>query len=439
VDRLAHEVVRPGTNRTPSDAVATARRRLEEQRFTVGVCHPDYASGLIQLALLLIMHGDPTEAEPLLREALDIRKETLGDRHPDYATCLSSLAGLLWARGDLDGAEPLLREALEIRCEVLGDRHPKSIVSLNSLDQLLQAKSAWPGAKPGPRDKPSAEGPNGRGHTPAEPRATAPQPAAVAEAATVSERPVDVEQEPEPPSPVQGRTAPPTRDNVPPVTDADATNREELAREVSSLRDEFTELGDRLARAAEPITDGGPFPPNAFVEELRVATQLFQDVRARALALAGSVGVPDVDSRELANLDDLELLLDEVVQVEEERARHGEACRQALSVLDRLLGLAHADRAEFAPLADCQDGARELARQVSEAPHGPLNPETLRLVEGTHPLLALLTLAEDRGGSSDDAWAEALDVIESHFGKPLAVAAARAKIVPAGDRAGVAH
>ena len=120
----------------------------------MGDRHPDYASSLIQLALLLIMHGDADEAEPLLREALDIRRETLGERHPDYATCLSSLAGLLWARGDLDGAEPLLRQALEIRYEVLGDRHPKSVVSLNSLDQLLQAKTAWAEGHPQPEEPP---------------------------------------------------------------------------------------------------------------------------------------------------------------------------------------------------------------------------------------------------------------------------------------------
>ncbi len=91
------------------DAVASARLRLEEQRQAVGDHHPDYATGLNQLAMLLIMHGQPDQSEPLLRQALAVRKEVLGERHPDYATNLSSLAGLLWAWGDLDGAEPLMR------------------------------------------------------------------------------------------------------------------------------------------------------------------------------------------------------------------------------------------------------------------------------------------------------------------------------------------
>ena len=115
---MSHDVAIPSAKRGPQNAVANCDEAAlaEVARCTgVGEHHPDYASALIQLALLLIMHGDPTEAEPLLRQALEVRKETLGDRHPDYATCLSSLAGLLWARGDLNGAEPLLQQALEIR------------------------------------------------------------------------------------------------------------------------------------------------------------------------------------------------------------------------------------------------------------------------------------------------------------------------------------
>src|SRR4051812_40597846 len=67
------------------EAVANARHRLELQRQAVGERHPEFATGLNQLALLLIMHGDPEHAEPLLREALAIRKDVLGEHHPDYA------------------------------------------------------------------------------------------------------------------------------------------------------------------------------------------------------------------------------------------------------------------------------------------------------------------------------------------------------------------
>ncbi len=89
-------------DRRESEAVSNARQRIGLLAETFGTRRPEYATGLNQLALLLIMQGDPIEAAPLHRQALQIRQETLGERHPDFATNLSSLGGLLWARGDLD-------------------------------------------------------------------------------------------------------------------------------------------------------------------------------------------------------------------------------------------------------------------------------------------------------------------------------------------------
>ena len=85
-------------DRRESEAVANARNRIATLAAHYGTNHPEYASGLNQLALLLIMHGDPGSAEPLLSQALEVRRVALGERHPDYATNLSSLGGLLWAR-----------------------------------------------------------------------------------------------------------------------------------------------------------------------------------------------------------------------------------------------------------------------------------------------------------------------------------------------------
>lgn len=190
-DRLNHATGGAVAAAREHEAVASARQRLALQKQAVGEKHPEYATGLNQLALLLIMHGDPEAAEPLLRQALEIRKAALGEHHPDYATNLSSLAGLLWARGDLDGAEPLLRQALEIRWEVLGSGHPKSIASLNSLEQLLRAKQDWAGIERlSARDlssgaKPAGSDPGARAATVAPPPKPAPAAAPVVEKAPV--------------------------------------------------------------------------------------------------------------------------------------------------------------------------------------------------------------------------------------------------------------
>ena len=65
----------------------------------LGERHPDYATSLNNLALLLDSQGDYAGARPLYEQALAIRKEVLGERHPLYATSLSNLASVLWRNG----------------------------------------------------------------------------------------------------------------------------------------------------------------------------------------------------------------------------------------------------------------------------------------------------------------------------------------------------
>ena len=78
------------------------------------------------------------QARPLLERALAIREKALGPEHPDTATSLTSLALLLYAQGDLAGARPLLERALTIHEKALGPEHPETAKSLNNLGTLLQ-------------------------------------------------------------------------------------------------------------------------------------------------------------------------------------------------------------------------------------------------------------------------------------------------------------
>ena len=48
----------------------------------------------------------------MYRRALAIREKALGPDHPDTATSLNNLALLLKSKGDYAGAEPLCRRAL---------------------------------------------------------------------------------------------------------------------------------------------------------------------------------------------------------------------------------------------------------------------------------------------------------------------------------------
>ena len=129
--------------RHENEAIRACSRRTADLRDSLGTYHPEYATGLNQLSLLLIMQGEAEAAEPFLREALEVRRIALGESHPDYATNLSSLGGILWARGELQEAEPILRKVYEIRAKTLGAEHPKTVTSRNSFEQVSQARKQW--------------------------------------------------------------------------------------------------------------------------------------------------------------------------------------------------------------------------------------------------------------------------------------------------------
>jgi tetratricopeptide (TPR) repeat protein len=113
-----------------------------------GPDHPDTASSLNHLGLLLKDQGDLAGARPPLERALAIRETVLGSDHPDTAASLNNLAVLLQAAGDLAGARQRLERANAIYEKALGPDHPDTAAGLNNLAHLLQIQGDLAGARP---------------------------------------------------------------------------------------------------------------------------------------------------------------------------------------------------------------------------------------------------------------------------------------------------
>ncbi|MGB3862275.1 MAG: serine/threonine-protein kinase, partial [Candidatus Aminicenantaceae bacterium] len=105
--------------------------------------HPELASPLTSLAVLLHERGSFDEAESMYREALDIRQKHFGRNDEGVASILSNLGILLQDKGDYEAAEPIFREILDIDREFSGDDDLNVAIDLNNLGNLMKDKGDY--------------------------------------------------------------------------------------------------------------------------------------------------------------------------------------------------------------------------------------------------------------------------------------------------------
>jgi hypothetical protein len=124
------------------------RRALAIDEQSYGLEHPNVATGLNNLALLLQATNRLGEAEPLLRQALAIDEQSYGPEHPKVATGLNNLALLLKLTNGLNEAKPLMRRALAIDEQSYGPQHPIVALDLNNLASVLKVTDELAEAEP---------------------------------------------------------------------------------------------------------------------------------------------------------------------------------------------------------------------------------------------------------------------------------------------------
>ncbi|MHC5539366.1 hypothetical protein ACYOEI_14200, partial [Singulisphaera rosea] len=332
--------------------------------------------------------------------------------------------------------------ALEVRVDVLGEDHPKTIASLDSLEQLIQSQQAS-GEDDGLAADPilvTAVHSGGDAVTPPpfEPSSVPSAPDTVVawpmpdessrSQATLVESPTPEAVVP-PPTVEVSAPAGEALSGVPAVAATrPAPDLDSLKDRLDVLSERFDRLSKRLSREAETWKTGAVPPTEALIVELGASRREFATLRDELRRLDEAKGnvVPGL---ELENLQDFGIFLRELGELESRRTQLGAVRGQALAALDLVASLECPDQKEFPPLKTCQAKAASLRAAIADATLVELPQEAVQLAEGDHPYVALMTLVDSKDGLSDDLWANSMDAVEREFGKPLAVAVARARVV----------
>ena len=479
VERLSLKVMKSYEEGRFREATEAARQLLDVQREELGEDHPDYATALSNLALLLQRQGDIEGVEPLLRKVLATRKQALGESHPDYATSLNNLGELLSLREDLEGAEPLLHQALDIRKDVLGESHPDYAASLSSLALLLHKRGDLAGAESllaqaldirremlGEFHPDYAAGLSNlanllveRGElTRAEVlmrQALEIRRAALGEHhpdshATSSnltrllQRCAEIFRSgesaarlvPEDPDAdeaaaradgfgrVPGPIAPEWMQEIEGGEPGSAGVATQGAEELARLADLFQEVGGQLRVAGERMQSRGEFPDASVFRALAVCHYRLSSLGTEVRGLAGPLGVPFPPEDQVDDLRAIGTLLAAVA-----RAEAGRSHSQALAILERVLGLRPRDPKDQPALERCQDKARELHRIIAASPTSEPPPVVEQLARGEHPFASLLILVDDRESLDIERRTDHRRGVAWAFGETLAEGAAEARLL----------
>ena len=213
-----------------------------------------------------------------------------------------------------------------------------------------------------------------------------------------------------------------------------------VLQQLSSEAHTIDELSQKLTALARELRTAGALPPETNVDEIAASCRSFKTLRDKALevvdALAGtSPSVPTAAS----SMKELDALIQFATEVQRKKLHEEKSRLRALTILDRILSLIHRSRPEFLPLREIQIQAKTLQGTLRGYEGQDIHPDISLLAQGRHPMAEFLTLVEGHEDLEDDLWLLLTHAVEEHFGKSLAMSAARGKLCPATTRLPIEH
>lgn len=221
-----------------------------------------------------------------------------------------------------------------------------------------------------------------------------------------------------------------------------------LREELASLAERCARLGPTLLAAARAMVQEGGAPPPNLAGEIAALRASYAELRARVLERAAGAGLETSGNPEAwSSLGELEPLVAALERAEAERKEgtngaqtpeaEGEArqvaleaaVQRALVVLSQILAVRHRDDPAFQPLLECQARASDLRVKLSRLPGTGREFSPQRVDETLLPFADLLTLVTGQQDLDDQRWMEAEENVARVFGRQLAIAATRGRLV----------
>jgi hypothetical protein len=160
--------------------------------------------------------------------------------------------------------------------------------------------------------------------------------------------------------------------------------------ELHELNVLFREVGREVRAAGRRMQTAGRFPDASVFRSLAACHSRLAVLGTEVGRLAAASGISDPPSEPAEGLQERGTRLAAVRRAEADTAR-----AQALSILERVLGLQARDADDRAALEQCQVRARELHEIISASPASEAPPVVEQLTRGEHPFACLLALVED--------------------------------------------
>jgi hypothetical protein len=187
----------------------------------------------------------------------------------------------------------------------------------------------------------------------------------------------------------------------------------------------MADLGIKAANVGTSLVTNGTPAPEIFVHELAEIGRVFAALRRESLEAAASLGLPLPSEGSVNSATVLKEMLEALVMAADALERHARvaAARQsALKLLEEVAMLVHVDHAAFEPLELCQQQAKNVRAAVEQSSEPS--------AEAIAPFGTLLHFINSHRDLDDEEWGAAHDSISGTFGKSLALAAGRGRLLP---------